>query len=198
MFNRGKELLILTGNIAQQWKEHFEESLGKVLSVDEICPEMPKALVELSSLTCLSSVVWRLGTVPVDWQTRVVVTSFRKGTEGCAPIIGILYGKASLGKLMPGGTYQLWTLDPWGAIWILSMDHCTWLECFLLRDFLKSICVQFQSSRLHCDMMTLILSSTGALWGHFTLIRTTCNNFHALMHISLACIYSDIRCHWVF
>jgi len=53
---------------------------GKVLWVDELRPEMLKALdiVRLSWLTCLFNVAWGLGTVPVDWQTGVVVPIFKK------------------------------------------------------------------------------------------------------------------------
>jgi len=54
---------------------------GKVPGVDEIRPEMLKALdiVELSWLTCLVNVAWRSGTVPVEWQTGVVFPIFKKG-----------------------------------------------------------------------------------------------------------------------
>lgn len=42
---------------------------GKAPGVDEICPEMLKALdnVGLSWLTFLCSFMWRCGTVPADW-----------------------------------------------------------------------------------------------------------------------------------
>ena len=51
--------------------------------MDEIHPEMLKALdiVGLSLLVRLFSVAWRLGTVPVDWQTGVVVPIFKKGEQ---------------------------------------------------------------------------------------------------------------------
>jgi len=54
---------------------------GKAPGVDEIRPEMLKALdiVGLSLLTCLFSVVWRSGTVSVEWQTRLVVPMYKKG-----------------------------------------------------------------------------------------------------------------------
>ncbi len=53
---------------------------GKVPGVDEICLEMLKALdiVGLSWLAHLSSVAWRSGTVPLEWQTGMVVPIFRK------------------------------------------------------------------------------------------------------------------------
>jgi len=52
--------------------------------VDEIRPEMLKALniVGLSWLTCLYNVTWESGTVPMDWQTGVVVPILKK--EECA------------------------------------------------------------------------------------------------------------------
>ena len=54
---------------------------GKAPGVDEICPEMLKALdiVGLSWLTRLFSVAWMSGTVPVELQTGVVVSIFKKG-----------------------------------------------------------------------------------------------------------------------
>ena len=56
---------------------------GKAPGVDEIRPEMLKALdiAGLSWLTCLFNVAWGLGTVPVAWQTGVVVPTFRKGDQ---------------------------------------------------------------------------------------------------------------------
>lgn len=117
VFDRGGELLTRTGDIARQWKEHFEELLnasnmsskeeeevedsgetspiskaevtevakmlvsGKAPGVDEIRPEMLKALNinGLSWLTCIFNVAWRTGTVPVYWQTGLVVPIFKKG-----------------------------------------------------------------------------------------------------------------------
>uniref|UniRef100_A0AAR2LJT3 Reverse transcriptase domain-containing protein n=1 Tax=Pygocentrus nattereri TaxID=42514 RepID=A0AAR2LJT3_PYGNA len=62
------------------------EVVGKLLSgkapgVDEIRPEMLKALdiVGLSWLTRLCNIAWTSGTVPLDWQTGVVVPIFKKG-----------------------------------------------------------------------------------------------------------------------
>uniref|UniRef100_A0AAQ6INE0 ribonuclease H n=1 Tax=Anabas testudineus TaxID=64144 RepID=A0AAQ6INE0_ANATE len=62
------------------------EVVSKLLSgtgpgVDEIRPEYLKSLdvVGLSWLTRLCSIVWRSGTVPLDWQTGVVVPLFKKG-----------------------------------------------------------------------------------------------------------------------
>jgi len=53
---------------------------GKVPCVDEIHPEMLKALdiVGLSWLTCLVKVAGRSGTVPVELQTGVVVPIVKK------------------------------------------------------------------------------------------------------------------------
>ncbi|KAI3373545.1 hypothetical protein L3Q82_022136 [Scortum barcoo] len=54
---------------------------GKAPGVDEIRPEYLKSLdvVGLSWLTRLCSIAWRLGTVPLVWQTGVVVPLFKKG-----------------------------------------------------------------------------------------------------------------------
>ncbi|KAI3377234.1 hypothetical protein L3Q82_009145 [Scortum barcoo] len=51
------------------------------LGVDEIRPEYLKSLdvVGLSWLTRLCNIAWRLGTVPLEWQTGVVVPLFKKG-----------------------------------------------------------------------------------------------------------------------
>ncbi|KAI3363672.1 hypothetical protein L3Q82_001297 [Scortum barcoo] len=55
---------------------------GKAPGVDEIRPEYLKSLdvVGLSWLTRLCNIAWRLGTVPLEWQTGVVVPLFKKGT----------------------------------------------------------------------------------------------------------------------
>ena len=49
--------------------------------VDEIRLEMLKglAMVRLSWLSHLFNIAWRSGTMPVEWQTRVVVPIFKKG-----------------------------------------------------------------------------------------------------------------------
>ena len=54
---------------------------GKAPGVDEIHPEYFRSLdvVWLSWLTCLCSISWHSGTVPLDWQTRVLVPLFKKG-----------------------------------------------------------------------------------------------------------------------
>ncbi|KAK3535602.1 hypothetical protein QTP70_017140 [Hemibagrus guttatus] len=54
---------------------------GKAPGVDEIRPEYLKSLdvVGLSWLTRLCNIAWWLGTVPLDWVTRVVVPLFKKG-----------------------------------------------------------------------------------------------------------------------
>ncbi|KAK3549592.1 hypothetical protein QTP86_005249 [Hemibagrus guttatus] len=51
---------------------------GKAPGVDEIHPEYLKSLdvVGLSWLTRLCNIVWRSGTVPLDWAARVVGPSF--------------------------------------------------------------------------------------------------------------------------
>lgn len=53
---------------------------GKSPEVDKIRPKYASLdVVGLSWLTHLCSVAWRLGTVPMDRQTRVVVPLFKKG-----------------------------------------------------------------------------------------------------------------------
>ena len=54
---------------------------GRAPGVDEVHPEFLKALdvVGLSWLTRLCSITWTSGAVPLDWQTGVVVTLFKKG-----------------------------------------------------------------------------------------------------------------------
>ncbi|KAI3368224.1 hypothetical protein L3Q82_007818 [Scortum barcoo] len=64
---------------------------GKAPGVDEIRPEYLKSLdvVGLSWLTRLCNIAWRLGTVPLEWQTGVVVVvpllKSKKGTGECVP-----------------------------------------------------------------------------------------------------------------
>ena len=65
---------------------------GKAPGVDEIRPEMLKALgVEgLSWLTRLINIAWNSGAVPKEWQTRVVVPLFEKRDQRvCANYRGI-------------------------------------------------------------------------------------------------------------
>ncbi|KAI3356692.1 hypothetical protein L3Q82_003377 [Scortum barcoo] len=45
-------------------------------------------VVGLSWLTRLCNIAWRLGTVPLEWQTGVVVPLFKKGTGECVPTTG--------------------------------------------------------------------------------------------------------------
>ena len=69
---------ISLAEVAEVVKELFS---GKAPVVDEIRSEMLKALdiVGLSWLTRLFNVAWGSGTVPVAWQTGVVVPIFKKG-----------------------------------------------------------------------------------------------------------------------
>ncbi|MGH2507006.1 MAG: reverse transcriptase domain-containing protein [Ktedonobacteraceae bacterium] len=74
---------------------------GKAAGVDEIRPEMLKALGGggLRWLTRVFSVVWSTGRAPMDWQTGVVVPIFKKGDQRvCSNYRGItllsLPGKA--------------------------------------------------------------------------------------------------------
>ncbi|XP_061650970.1 uncharacterized protein LOC133487820 [Phyllopteryx taeniolatus] len=62
--------------------EVVKKLLGdKAPGVDEIRPESLNAMdvVRLSWLTRLCNIAWTSGTVPLDWQTRVVVPLFKKG-----------------------------------------------------------------------------------------------------------------------
>ena len=54
---------------------------GKAPGVDEVHPEFLKALdvVGLSWLTRLCNIAWTSETVPLDWQTGVMVPLFKKG-----------------------------------------------------------------------------------------------------------------------
>ena len=54
---------------------------GRVPEVDEICPELLKALdvVGLLWLTRLCNIAWSSGAVPLDWQTGVVVPLSYRG-----------------------------------------------------------------------------------------------------------------------
>ena len=79
---------------------------GKAPGVDEIRPEFLKALdvVGLSWLTRLYNIAWTSGTVPLDWQTGVVVPLFKKGDRRvCSNYRGItllsLPGKVYSGVL---------------------------------------------------------------------------------------------------
>ncbi|KAI3351231.1 hypothetical protein L3Q82_005615 [Scortum barcoo] len=60
---------------------HVSSAVARRLGVDEIRPEYLKSLdvVGLSWLTRLCNIAWRLGTVPLEWQTGVVVPLFKKG-----------------------------------------------------------------------------------------------------------------------
>jgi len=75
---------------------------GKAPGMVDIRPEMLKALdiVGLSWLTRLFNVAWGSGTVPMNWQTRVVVP--KRGARECAWTIVVSHYSASRGKLMPG------------------------------------------------------------------------------------------------
>ncbi|KAL7857954.1 hypothetical protein AOLI_G00180560 [Acnodon oligacanthus] len=143
VFSKGGETLTSSEDIVGRWKEHFEELLnpeasgvsssislvevtevvgklfsGKALGVDEIRPEMLKALdiVGLSWLTHLCNIAWTSGTVPLDWQTGVVVPIFKKGDRRvCANYWGItllslpgkVYAKVLERRLRPIGEPQI-------------------------------------------------------------------------------------------
>ena len=72
--------------------------------MDQIYPEILKALDigRLSWLTCLLNVTWMSGTTFVKWQTRVVVSIFKKGNRReCSNKRGITLLSLP-GKFMPG------------------------------------------------------------------------------------------------
>ncbi|KAI3356977.1 hypothetical protein L3Q82_003609 [Scortum barcoo] len=78
---------------------------GKAPGVDEIRPEYLKSLdvVGLSWLTRLCNIAWRLGTVPLEWQTGVVVPLFlKRGTGECVPTTEGSHFSASPGRSTPG------------------------------------------------------------------------------------------------
>ncbi|KAI3352125.1 hypothetical protein L3Q82_020936 [Scortum barcoo] len=90
---------------------------GKAPGVDEIRPEYLKSLdvVGLSWLTRLCNIAWRLGTVPLEWQTGVVVPLFKRGTGECVPTTGGSHFSASQGRSTPGVLERRIRpiVDPW-------------------------------------------------------------------------------------
>ena len=54
---------------------------GRAQGMGEICPKFLKALdvVGMFWLTCLCNIAWKLGAVPLNWQTGVVVPLFKRG-----------------------------------------------------------------------------------------------------------------------
>ncbi|KAI3377174.1 hypothetical protein L3Q82_009086 [Scortum barcoo] len=88
---------------------------GKAPGVDEIRPEYLKSLdvVGLSWLTRLCNIAWRLGTVPLVWQTGVVVPLFKKGDRRvCSNYRGITLLSLP-GRSTPGHS----TVCPRGILW---------------------------------------------------------------------------------
>ncbi|KAI3377613.1 hypothetical protein L3Q82_008772 [Scortum barcoo] len=80
---------------------------GKAPGVDEIRPEYLKSLdvVGLSWLTRLCNIAWRLGTVPLEWQTKGWWSLFlKRGTGECVPTTGGSHFSASPGRSTPQGT----------------------------------------------------------------------------------------------
>ncbi|KAI3376204.1 hypothetical protein L3Q82_016712 [Scortum barcoo] len=93
---------------------------GKAPGVDEIRPEYLKSLdvVGLSWLTRLCNIAWRLGTVPLEWQTGVVVPLFKKGEGGPESVFQLQRGShfsASPGRSTPGYWRERIRpiVDPW-------------------------------------------------------------------------------------
>ncbi|KAI3353319.1 hypothetical protein L3Q82_019273 [Scortum barcoo] len=81
---------------------------GKVPGVDEIRPEYLKSLdvVGLSWLTRLCNIAWRLGTVPLEWQTGVVVPLFKKGDRRVCSNYRGSHFSASPGKVSTPGYWR--------------------------------------------------------------------------------------------
>uniref|UniRef100_A0A671XNI3 Endonuclease/exonuclease/phosphatase domain-containing protein n=1 Tax=Sparus aurata TaxID=8175 RepID=A0A671XNI3_SPAAU len=109
VYSGGGELLTSTGDIVGRWKEYFEDLLNPAdtpsieeaeAGDSEVDPSITQAevtevvrkllsgkapylksldVVGLSWLTRLCSIAWQSGTVPLDWQTGVVVPLFKKG-----------------------------------------------------------------------------------------------------------------------
>ena len=92
--------LISLGEVTEVVKQLYS---GKAPEVDEIRPEMLKALgvMGLSWLTHLMKIAWKSGAVPKEWQTRVVVPLFKKGDQRvCANYWGITL------RCLPGKVYS--------------------------------------------------------------------------------------------
>ncbi|KAI3363908.1 hypothetical protein L3Q82_001503 [Scortum barcoo] len=83
---------------------------GKAPGVDEIRPEYLKSLdvVGLSWLTRLCNIAWRLGTVPLVWQTGVVVPLFKKGDRRVCSNYRGSHFSASPGRSTP----ESWNTGP--------------------------------------------------------------------------------------
>ncbi len=100
---------------------------GKAPGVDEIRPEYLKSLdvVGLSWLTRLCSIAWRSGTVPLGWQTGVVVPLFKKGDRRvCSNYRGITLLSLPRENLCQGtgkeNTADSRTSDSGGTVWFSS------------------------------------------------------------------------------
>ncbi|KAI3371677.1 hypothetical protein L3Q82_024241 [Scortum barcoo] len=99
-YRAGGELLTSTGDIIGRWKEDLLNPTDTT-STEE---------VEVGTLrwTCPSpmlkslSIAWRSGTVPLEWQTGVVVPLFKKGTRESVPTTGGSHFSAPLGRSTPG------------------------------------------------------------------------------------------------
>ncbi|KAI3370284.1 hypothetical protein L3Q82_024458 [Scortum barcoo] len=121
VYSAGGKLLTSTGDIVGRWKKYFEDLLNPTdlpsneeaeawvarrRVDDEIRPEYLKSLdvVGLSWLTRLCNIAWRLGTVPLVWQTGVVVPLFKKGDRRvCSNYRGItLQPQPPQGRSTPG------------------------------------------------------------------------------------------------
>ncbi|KAK3516010.1 hypothetical protein QTP70_000994 [Hemibagrus guttatus] len=76
---------------------------GKAPGVDELYPEYLKSLdvVGLCLLTRLCNIVWRSGTVPLDWATGMMIPIFKKGDRRVCSNYRGSHSSASQGKSIP-------------------------------------------------------------------------------------------------
>ena len=80
MTHLGKEKIFNSGEVATAIKGMKS---GKAAGEDEIRPEMLKALPEerILWLTRVCQVAWKFGKTPIDWQTGVIISIFKKRTS---------------------------------------------------------------------------------------------------------------------
>lgn len=76
---------------------------GKVVGVDDIRPEMLKALKNsgIRWLIRIYSAVWKTGKAPTDWQTDIIISTFKKSDQTeCSNYRGITL-LSLLGQIAP-------------------------------------------------------------------------------------------------
>lgn len=125
--------------------EVVEQQLSdKVPRVNEIHPEVLEALdiVGLSWLAHLFNATWRSRTLPVDWQTWVVVFIFQKGDGGDAPTVRVSHYSASQEKFEPGLQFrgqgsllERGGLSPLGCGWVSAPSEEVQVSQGLLHEW---------------------------------------------------------------